>query len=159
MRALVFALALALCACAPEAQEAKLTQAPEPTPQHQAENLAALPAWEQLREAQIIYRALGQEPGWMLDIHSSRRALLVLDYGERALSFELPYRYIRPSDAAYEARADGEAITIIIRNGPCEDAMSGQIFPELVQVRVGAQTYSGCGTLIYNDDPHAQRPG
>lgn len=158
MRALIFALSFGLCACAPAAEE-HLAETPKPTAQSQAENLAALPAWEDLREAQIIYRALGQEPGWMLDIHTSRRALLVLDYGERALRFELPYQYIRASEGAYEANADGEAIAITISNGPCEDVMSGQPFPERVEVRVGARSYSGCGTLIYNDDPHAPRPG
>ncbi|HRE43942.1 MAG TPA: hypothetical protein PKY87_08220 [Terricaulis sp.] len=158
MRALIFAAsAAALCACAPAAEEKPET--PAPPAQTQAENLAALPAWEDLREAGVIYRALGQEPGWMLDIHTSRRALLVLDYGERALRFELPYQYIRPSEGAYEANADGEAIAITISNGPCEDVMSGQPFPERVEVRVGARSYSGCGSLIYNDDPNAQRQG
>src|SRR5690606_22467122 len=122
----------------------------------QAEILAALPAWENLREAQIVYRALGQEPGWMLDIHTTRRALLVLDYGERAIQFDLPYRYIRPSSAAYEGQGTDEDIAITISDGPCEDSRSGQPFPERVEVRVGERRLSGCGTLIYNDDPNAQ---
>ncbi len=156
MRALVGAIAFMLvAACTPETDG----PAEPPAQQSQEANIAAMPAWENLREAQIVYRAIGQEPGWMLDIHTSRRALLLLDYGERLIAFDLPYRHIRPSEAAYEADADGLAISITISNGPCEDVMSGQPFPERVEVQVGERTYRGCGGIIYNDDPTAQREG
>lgn len=155
MRALIFALSAALTACAPPTQTPPAET--EQPAQSQEANLAATIAWENLRDAGVIYRAVGQEPGWVLDIHTSRRARLLLDYGERVIEFDLPYGRIRPSEGPYEASANGEAIAVTISNTPCEDVMSGQPFPETVEVRVGARSLNGCGATIYDDAPTAQR--
>jgi uncharacterized membrane protein len=155
MRALILAPLLAFAACTP-APQAPDAPAQEPAAQDPQTNLAAMPAWENAKDAGVQFRAVGQEPGWMLDIHANARAVLLLDYGETLLGLSLPYDYNPDSQAPIAANADGRPVTLTITHTSCEDAMSGQSYPSTVNVRLDGRTLTGCGILIFYQHPHAQ---
>lgn len=156
MRAALAILALAACTPAPQtvnpetAQiEAEAVRVAEPTPTatDSAENaLASMPSWETARAAGVRFRAVGQEPGWLLDIYARDKIVLLWDYGANKL--ELP----RSTPAAphagvtrYESQERGHQLVVTIRATPCQDGMSGQDYPASVEVVIDGRSLNGCG--------------
>lgn len=152
MRALMMALTLGLAACG--ADEQKQGEAPAPAEQAAAptsaeDALAQMPRWETARAAGVDFRAVGQEPGWMLDIYTRGVIKFVWDYGENYAEFAVSDP-TAPQDGVtrYEAHSDGRALVITTRRTPCEDAMSGQPYPATVEVVIDGRTLNGCGKSV-----------
>jgi len=154
MRALLLALALAACGQG----TTPTAEAPEvPTPQAEAaaspqtpqEALALMPSPENARAAGVDFRAVGQEPGWILDIYTRGIIKFAWDYGEEYAEFAIAEpTYPQEGATRYEANSDGRALVVLIRRAPCQDAMSGQAFPSTVEVTIDGRTLDGCGGSV-----------
>ncbi len=144
MRALI--LALAIAACSAEAPTPANVETPSAAT---AITLESMPSWENARAAGVDFRGVGQEPGWMLDIHQSDRIVFLWDYGEQSAVFPLPAP-TAPQEGAtrYEAEARGHVLTITIRRAPCQDAMSGEPFPATVEIVIDQRELDGCGRTV-----------
>jgi uncharacterized membrane protein len=120
----------AACATSPRA-----TRTPAPT--------SSASLVQRLEDAD--FRALGQEPGWLMDIANGEKILLVMDYGERR--FEFPYAKPDSSDGrdVYDVTASGHHLVAVIERRPCNDSMSGRAFVATVTVTVDGKEYTGCG--------------
>lgn len=148
MRVLLLAFALAACteqASTPPAEEAASQTDASPS-SAEASALAQMPAWDGARAAGVDFRAIGQEPGWMIDIYTQNRIVALLDYGQTR--FELPLTEpTSPEEGLtrYESQGGGHTLSITIRRAPCEDLMSGEPYPATVEVVVDNRTLNGCG--------------
>lgn len=104
-------------------------------------DLSATP-WDLARNRGVEFRALGNEPGWSLEI-GAKGLLLSTDYGQRTLSGKAePYQ-----DGAityYKAKL----FEVALSPGPCSDDMSGEEFDTQVQVRLDGQVLRGCGNSL-----------
>ena len=103
--------------------------------------------WEAARERGVDFRAVGQEPGWWLEI-SGRDLELAVDYGERRLTLRDPKRELDHGHRVYRGTADGHAVEVTLEKRRCEDAMSGETFTTTVTVEVDGETYRGCGRTL-----------
>ncbi|ANP45315.1 COG3650 family protein [Candidatus Viadribacter manganicus] len=146
MRALIFVAALA--ACSPQTETPATTaEAPATTTTQSA--LEQMPTWETARAAGVDLRAIGQEPGWIVDIYTQGRIVALLDYGQTHLEFPLPEPTAPTEDATrFETQADGHALSITYRRLPCQDAMSGESYPATVEVIFDGRTLNGCGRSV-----------
>jgi putative lipoprotein len=156
--AFLCSLAFALAACGPptaktdETPEAASAERPDigsTPPQTPQEALAAMPSWETARAAGIDFRAVGQEPGWLLDIYTRGVIKFAWDYGESYAEFAVADP-TSPQEGAtrYEAHSDGRALVVTIRRAPCQDGMSGQPYPSTVEVVIDGRTLNGCGRSV-----------
>lgn len=105
-------------------------------------------AFEAARLRGAVFRALGQEPGWYLEIlPDSGRMALVADYGETELRTPLPEPRIDEAAGlrTYEAATGSHRLTVTIESRPCTDAMSGFPFPRTVTVTLDGRALDGCG--------------
>ncbi len=107
--------------------------------------------WEAARLNGVSYRAIGQEPAWVLEIDRDKGFLLVTDYGQSRQRF--PYRE-GVSDAAgrtgrYTSELNGERIEITVMGETCRDSMSGEVFSGKVEVDWRGQTLRGCGRALH----------
>jgi len=123
--------------------------APPPAPAPAAEAPAAFEGGghsdRALRARGVQFRAVGNEPGWLLDMFADRLELSY-DYGNTTITAPRPAPSAQTAAITrYDVQAEGRAIAILIRAEPCEDVMSGETFPSTVTVMVGAQTLEGCG--------------
>jgi putative lipoprotein len=102
----------------------------------------------ELRARGVDFRAIGQEPGWLLDMFRDR-VELSYDYGNVEITAPRP-QPILPAwqGEIYEIRTEAHRITITIRRTPCQDAMSGEMFPAQVAVLVNGRTLEGCGRSV-----------
>jgi|CXWL01.1.fsa_nt_gi uncharacterized membrane protein len=146
LRALLMALALVACA-APETPPA--SEADGGLGMHAHDALAAMPSWENARAAGVDFRAVGSEPGWMLDIYQQNRIVLIWDYGEGSAEFPLVEpTYPQEGATRYDARAGGHTLAVTIRRFPCSDPMSGEQFSASVEAVIDGRTLTGCGRNV-----------
>lgn len=111
--------------------------------------LEEFPSWEGARAAGIDFRAIGQEPGWMLDVYTADRMRLQWDYGQSSADFQRGEpAYPVEGATRYEARTEDHAIAVTIRRAPCQDVMSGENYPSTVEVLIDGRTLNGCGRSV-----------
>ena len=105
-------------------------------------------AWAKAALRGVVFRALGQEPGWLVDVDSDGSLRVEADYGQRQLTF--PQSETRSADGVtvVTARHDGHSTTLRIRPESCSDAMSGFRFPATVQLALDGERLSGCGRSL-----------
>jgi len=100
-------------------------------------------------ERGVDYRAIGQEPGWLLEVFADQSFELHYDYGAEVAKF--PWVAPRTLDGArkYAVESAGAQLEIDIAVAPCIDVMSGQPYPDTVTVRYRdaslERELSGCG--------------
>ena len=82
----------------------------------------ALPdPWQDARERGLQFRAVGQEPGWFLEIDEARSIHLIYDYGEREATMPAPAPLISPEGTTYEVPTGPHRPTIEIAPRRCHD--------------------------------------
>lgn len=106
--------------------------------------------WERAKLAGADFRALGQEPAWVLELYSER-VLLLLDYGQTRI--ETPAAAVEEDRAAglsrYHIETEANHLIIELRNQPCLDSMSGEQFATSVQLEVNGRHLQGCGRPLH----------
>ena len=101
--------------------------------------------WRDAQERGIDVRAIGQEPGWLLEIDHEGSMRLLYDYGEQVVTIAAPKPVVAGTRTTYAARTQERDLRITIDDAHCEDAMSGQPFPQVVTVTLGERELRGCG--------------
>ena len=110
--------------------------------------LASKDVWHEAKLRGAAFRAIGQEPAWLLEITNGREILIVTNYGQDRVS----HPYVEPEEDKAAARSvfqiDAET-SVLIEGKPCTDSMSGESFDVTVTVTSGAQTLEGCGRALF----------
>ncbi|WP_242107927.1 YbaY family lipoprotein [Luteimonas aquatica] len=107
------------------------------------------PVWDDARRRGIAFRAVGNEPGWWVEVSDADPPVLraELDYGERKL--EVPRAMGISSTFGFGGKAaDGTDVLLRIYREPCEDDMSGEAFDARAELTVGGKQYRGCGSWL-----------
>jgi len=108
------------------------------------QNAAAPPDAGAAHTAPPGLRAVGNEPGWLVEVGpgDTPAMRLTLDYGDRKLDIAAATRI---GDQGYRGTAaDGTAVELRYRREACSDGMSERDYPASVALQVGAQAYRGC---------------
>ena len=107
--------------------------------------------WEDAKLRGADFRAIGNEPGWTLEISERTRITYVGDYGQTKLEL----RSQPPEENQSERRTrysavDGEhRMTVDIESAPCRDSMSGEAFSSRVTLSLDGRELHGCGRPLH----------
>jgi putative lipoprotein len=101
--------------------------------------------WADARRRGVDFRAVGNEPGWHLEIQDGRQLLFVGDYGELRVTTPDPGVQGTGQGRSYLARTEAAELSVEILETPCFDNMSGEAFPAAVSVTVNGRQLHGCG--------------
>ncbi|MDT8440108.1 MAG: MliC family protein [Desulfuromonadales bacterium] len=106
--------------------------------------------WEAARLRGIHFRAVGNEPGWYLEI-GPEQSLLNLDYGQREIPFATPSAEndVIPGSTSYRATIDDRPLTILLEPRRCNDTMIERSYETTVTVSYGDEIYRGCGQTLH----------
>ncbi len=111
--------------------------------------------WEDARLNGVDFRAVGNEPGWHLEIREEGEAAAAIDlvtmYGEHYYSFPGARREAVPEAAGrlrYTAALGKHRLVVMLEQGECIDTMSGERFATRVEVRLDHEIYRGCGRRL-----------
>jgi putative lipoprotein len=112
----------------------------------------AVDPWEDARGRGIEFRALGQEPGWFLEIDEGRSMHLVYDYMEREATTSAPTVAMEGTTTVYRGSTGAQSLTVTVDDRECQDIMSGFEFPNTVTVDIDGRILHGCGRRLAGDE-------
>ena len=93
------------------------------------------------------FRAVGQEPGWQLEIRNGSEMRLTYDYGKGTAVTPAPRTQLDAQTGTRTLHAQTEANDLRVEIVPvaCNDSMSGKAFAATVTVTLNGRTFRGCG--------------
>jgi uncharacterized lipoprotein YbaY/uncharacterized membrane protein len=141
----------------PSASGARYVAADEPTTSwwNQGERAQLTIAGRDHPECRLAFpdqpflRALGNEPGWLLELGDAA-ATLVTDYGQQRVTLPLAVAASSAIHTLHVGRDAGRRLAVTVHDRPCTDTMSGAAFPYAVEVELDGTRLSGCGGLPAN---------
>jgi putative lipoprotein len=107
--------------------------------------------WEDAKFRGVDFRAVGNEPGWHLEIIESERVVFVGDYGQERYAFitAAPSIDQKERTTVYTAQNDKHELSVKIVGSRCRDTMSGEAFETTVTVILDGKKYRGCGKALH----------
>ena len=107
--------------------------------------------WEHAKLNGADFRAVGNEPGWNLEIRHQSMIALATNYGMDQYEFELPEAETDTTarTTRYKVVQDGHELLISLSGKPCRDVMSGESFETTVEVIFDGQVLTGCGRALH----------
>lgn len=107
--------------------------------------------WESAKLNGVDFRAVGNEPGWHLEIRNGQSIELVSNYGEDTYRFAAPQPVVdrQSGTSVYHARNASHELTVTLRLGPCRDSMSGERFETSVELQLDGKLLQGCGRALH----------
>ncbi len=105
--------------------------------------------WHQAKLRGVAFRAVGQEPGWLLEITNGEGILLVTDYGETRTSMPYVEPVVYQDERRTQYILDAYGTTVEIRGVPCHDSMSGEEFEVSVTIKRKDRELHGCGRALF----------
>lgn len=110
--------------------------------------------WEDAKLNGVDFRAVGNEPGWYLEIYDKgtpEKIDFVGDYGQAYYTFPSVQRESQqsPPRTRYVARIGGHQMEATLEPGPCRDDMSGETFETKVALTLNNRIYQGCGKPLH----------
>jgi membrane-bound inhibitor of C-type lysozyme len=107
--------------------------------------------WEDAKLRGADFRAVGNEPGWHLEIKAGEKTVFVSEYGQSRFEFVTPEplndQIARKT--TYKVQNMEHDLTIILEALLCHDSMSGESFETTVTVILDGQIYRGCGRPLH----------
>ena len=104
--------------------------------------------WQEAADRGVDFRAVGQEPGWFLEIDRGKQIRVVYDYAEHEMVTPAPDPFTKGTSTVYDVMVEAGHLVVKIEDASCRDAMSGEAFPQSVTVTIRNQTLRGCGRDI-----------
>lgn len=117
-------------------------------PPRACRNDRARAVWEHAKLSGVDFRAVGNEPGWHLEI-APDSIRLVTDYGAQRRAVPTPDARMTGVRTVYRAASGGDTLEVLLEPERCRDSMSGEAFETTVTVRIGARELRGCGQPLH----------
>jgi len=98
----------------------------------------------------VDFRAVGNEPGWSLEIDHGGSILFINNYGDDQHVFSTPEPVVNQQSGTriYLVQDIEHTMTIILRDQPCHDDMSGEPFDTTVTLIFDGKRLKGCGKAL-----------
>lgn len=107
-------------------------------------------SWAAAKLRGVDFRALGQEPGWFVELKKENELKYVGNDGKDTLIVDSPTpeanHQVRRT--VYRLKHKQRALKLVIADTPCTDSMSSFDFPQTVTITVDSKTYRGCGRYL-----------
>ena len=105
--------------------------------------------WEDARYRGADFIAMGNEPGWKLELSRKGDMLYVGDYGTVSFRIATPKSsHADKSPLIFAARDAEHSLWLSIEDQPCVDTMKGDRFDVSVSLVVDGRPLTGCGMIL-----------
>ena len=102
--------------------------------------------WAEAQRRGVVFRATGNEPGWVLELHPQHMQLRLQDGHEKMAA--LPPAQRHRGITQYDASDDEGTFRAELENKRCNDSMADITYTTRVTVTLGDRTFSGCGNWL-----------
>lgn len=108
------------------------------------EKVTVQQATASLNSIELPFTAIGNEPGWMLDL-SAQQLELTTDYGQTTITQSLSKPLIIDPGSPTQIDTELGMLTFTVEDKLCHDSMSGMPYPYSVSLQLEQSNYTGCG--------------
>lgn len=110
--------------------------------------------WERAKENGVNFRAVGNEPGWLVEVKDDQKIRFVNDYGNLEITAPVDDLWVGPAneDKIYYVENDVIQFQVIIMKKSYQDTMSDESFPYQVRIVFPNKSYVGGGRLLIESD-------
>jgi uncharacterized membrane protein len=107
--------------------------------------------WETAKLNGVDFRAIGNEPGWYLELRNAETIKLAMDYGATISYFKTPEPVSdqQSRKTQYKTSNDEHVLVLTLEGKPCQDTMSDENFATTVVIRLDDKEYMGCGRALH----------
>ena len=107
--------------------------------------------WEHAKLTGADFRAVGNEPGWVLALWGDDRIVFAGDYGQSVVEFTRPEPVTdqQARTTTYTCKNQEHQLVVLLSGSPCTDSMSGESFETTVTVTLDGKEYHGCGRALH----------
>lgn len=118
---------------------------------HSCKNNRSRAIWEHAKLNGVDFRAVGNEPGWVLTISEGNKVVFKSNYGQTINEFITPPPVTDQNTRTtlYQASEKEHTILIALEGTPCSDTMSGEKFETTVSVILDGKEFNGCGKALH----------
>lgn len=115
---------------------------------------AQVDPWEEAREEGIVFRAVGNEPGWLIEVNQDESIKFVNHYGSMEIKVPVDDVWLGPDgeDRIYYVENEVIPFQLIIMKKQYKDTMSGEVFPYQVRVIFPEKSYTGGGKMLVEEE-------
>lgn len=105
------------------------------------------------RERGVIFRGIGNEPGWTVEIGPGARLQFVTNYGQESHEFDAAVASAGSAagQRLFTAEHGAERIEVSVTPEACADDMSGEAFDHRMIVKYGGETRRGCAMVLQRE--------
>ena len=103
--------------------------------------------WADAAGRGAVFRALGNEPAWSLEIFADRLAVIT-ELGARRTELRYAAPVVAGAQTTYRASDGGHELVAIVERRACADSMSGEAFDAAATVTLDGATLRGCGRFL-----------
>lgn len=106
--------------------------------------------WEAAKLRGVALRAVGNEPGWLLEVTPGGELVFAWDYGAQRASGAAPAgtRDEATLTTTYVTRTTAGELRATVTDGYCSDGMSPEKYPATATVILKGKTWSGCAKTL-----------
>ncbi len=103
----------------------------------------------EVKEKGVVFRAVGNEPGWVLEITSDKKVLFLTNDGEDKTYFEVTEKFSDHSSTEYKMRSENNLLYIRIENRRCQNTMVDRVYESTVYINFDGVNMKGCGKALF----------
>lgn len=101
------------------------------------------------KEKDAVFQAVGNEPGWVLEIINDKKVLFLTNGGEGKTYFEITEKLSDHSSTEYKAHSENNLLYIRIENRRCQDTMVEKAYESTVYINFDGVNMKGCGKALF----------
>ncbi len=104
--------------------------------------------WERAKLEGVDFRAVGNEPGWVLEIRIGDEVSLLTDYGTKRLRFDYASPLVEGNRTIYRLSNERDRLTVVLEGRPCKDPR-GERYETTVELLLDGERLKGCGMALH----------
>ncbi len=114
-------------------------------PLSNSENNGIAAVFERARAEGVLFRAIGNEPGWILEISSDKEVLFLTNLGQDRTHFEVIEKFSEYGATEYKMRSKHNFLLVRIEKRRCRDTMVDRVYESTVYINFDGVYMKGCG--------------
>jgi len=113
------------------------------------ENDGIAATFEKAKLSGVAFRAIGNEPSWILEIVSEKEVVLITNLGESKIAFKVVETFSDDYSTEYKMLSQHNTMFVRIENRVCQDTMVERTYASTVYINFDGVNMQGCGKALY----------
>lgn len=129
-------------------EDGALYQQPEETEARDCRVYPVKGPWESAALREVSFRAIGTEPGWVMEVVPDKWILLLMNYGQDRVVLP-PVAAEKDGDTLrFRVQTDKNKFDAVVTPLPCSDGMSDDRYEQMVSITLNGIAFRGCGRFL-----------